>query len=268
MGVRVALVGALAVALVPALPGSAFSSDRWENGTYANDDNYQSFNVLRHGLRQTNHDLEGSPDQDWYLVRVKPNHSYEVRASSGTTLWETLAGNEAQLDHVTQAGSILTHGTPGDDDTAGVGQYGTGLTVRWIASADTTEFIRVIGNLWATGVDNYDIEMFDTTYPVARWNNSATQITVFLIRNNSYTTVAGNVVFFDAAGALLHTQPFTIPSNGLLNVNTATIGALAGQAGSALVANTAGYGMLSGKAVALEPGTGFTFDLPIEPFPR
>ena len=57
----------------------------------------------------------------------------------------------------------------------------------------------------------------------------------------------------------------TIPQNGQSILSTASIPALAGQSGHAHVVHTAGYGGLSGKAVALEPSTGFTFDTAMIP---
>ena len=76
--------------------------------------------------------------------------------------------------------------------------------------------------------------------------------------------MTGVIQFFPAAGgAPIHLQAFTLPPRGLLVLNTSTLPALAGGSGSALVAHDGGYGALAGKAVALEPGTGFTFDTPI-----
>lgn len=272
MRVRAGLAGVLASILSGLLPGSALSADRWEGGTISGDDDNSTFNVLRHGLRQANHDVEpiaGTPDQDWYRVKVQRNHSYEVRASSGTAPWEISVGADAQLDRVDSAGVVLTNGLPGDDDPAALGQYATGHTIRWIAPADATEFLRVCGcSPFVTAEYNYDIEMFDTTYSVARWNNSATQVTVFLLRNTSTTPVIGNVIFYNEAGTLIYTHPFNIAGNGLLTLITATIGALAGQGGSAAIPNFGGYGVLSGKAVSVETATGFSFDTPIQPFPR
>jgi hypothetical protein len=43
---------------------------------------------------------------------------------------------------------------------------------------------------------------------------------------------------------------------------------LAGQSGAAEIAQMGGYGALTGKAVALEPATGFTFDTSIVALPR
>ena len=38
--------------------------------------------------------------------------------------------------------------------------------------------------------------------------------------------------------------------------------------GSAAIAHLGSYGALSGKAVALEPATGFSFDTPLTPIPH
>jgi hypothetical protein len=51
-------------------------------------------------------------------------------------------------------------------------------------------------------------------------------------------------------------------------VNTAGIAVLAGASGSITVAHDGPYGGLAGKAVALEPGTGFSFDSPLIAKPR
>ena len=50
--------------------------------------------------------------------------------------------------------------------------------------------------------------------------------------------------------------------------NTSELPFAAGMAGSITVTHTGRYGDLSGKAVALEPATGFTFDTPLTPVPR
>ena len=44
--------------------------------------------------------------------------------------------------------------------------------------------------------------------------------------------------------------------------------ALAGQSGSITVVHDGKFGALSGKAIGLEPATGFTFDTPLLPRPR
>jgi hypothetical protein len=80
--------------------------------------------------------------------------------------------------------------------------------------------------------------------------------------------VSGEAHLWNAAGALLASAPFTIQPRGSLALNTTTITGAAGQTGSITVAHDAPYGALIGKAVALEPSTGFSFDTPLVTKPR
>ena len=64
------------------------------------------------------------------------------------------------------------------------------------------------------------------------------------------------------------TTSVSVPPLGLQVLPTATVPGLAGQSGSAEIAQMGGYGALVGKAVALEPATGFTFDTSIQALPR
>ena len=52
----------------------------------------------------------------------------------------------------------------------------------------------------------------------------------------------------------------------MLVLDTAAV--VPGASGSLTVAHDGPYGGLVGKAVALEPSTGFSFDTPLEPRPR
>jgi hypothetical protein len=65
----------------------------------------------------------------------------------------------------------------------------------------------------------------------------------------------------------VHTEPLGVSANALQIFNTASIPALAGISGHALVAHDGGYGALAGKAVALEAATGFSFDTALTPKP-
>ena len=67
---------------------------------------------------------------------------------------------------------------------------------------------------------------------------------------------------------MLHTQPFNIAAHGLYQLNAASVAALQGRTGSITVTNDARYGALAGKAVALESGTGMSFDSPMAAKPR
>jgi hypothetical protein len=50
--------------------------------------------------------------------------------------------------------------------------------------------------------------------------------------------------------------------------NTASVAGLPGQSGSITLTHDGAYGALAGKAVALEPATGLSFDSPLSCKPR
>jgi len=116
--------------------------------------------------------------------------------------------------------------------------------------------------------DTYRIRAYETTYAIPRFNNSATQGTVVVLQNRSSRAVAGHLNFWDASGALLLAQPFSLAPRGTLAQNATILPALLGRSGSITVSSDGGYGDLTGKAVALEPATGFSFDSPLVPRPR
>lgn len=137
------------------------------------------------------------------------------------------------------------------------------------AGSNDVEFIRVHSTGCVADCDTSDtfrIRAYDTTYRMSRFNNSATQITVVLLANPTDQPVSGNLWFYQGTtGSLLASQPVSIPPKATFVLNTSTIVALQGQAGSATFSNDAPFGALAGKAVAVEPATGFTFDTAMVP---
>ena len=65
------------------------------------------------------------------------------------------------------------------------------------------------------------------------------------------------------AGVLIGTSPFSLAPKATLVLNTSTVAP--GVAGAVTVTHDGRYGDLSGKTVALEPATGFSFDSPMLP---
>jgi hypothetical protein len=256
--------------------GSALAADRWETGTFCDDDNaVDTCNELVHGTLQTGHDLEGpsgTPDQDWFVVQTRERHSYEARVRSNTVLWDgpTCLNSCSRLDRVSAAGGILNTGTyPG----VGVGSGGifrSTVVVRWLAAAAEKQYLRVIGfpSSGASAADQYDVEFFDTTAFVPRFNNTSSQVTVLIVQNTTPDLVTGSIRFQNGAGDLVHTAALSVTGHGVQLLNTSTVPALAGMSGSVVIAHNGGYGALAGKAVAIEPETGFTFDTPLEIVPR
>lgn len=260
-----------AVGCVAFTVATATAVDRYEaGGSAGTDDTSSSGNTLSHGAVQE-HDIDqagGGPDQDWMVVPTIARHSYEARVHSMIRFDWGLCPTCAQFERVSSAGAILTDDVSTVNEGFGLESYDR--SVRWIASASTVgEFVRVTGD---TGITNgpesvYTIRFWDTTYSVPRWNNGNGQITVFFINSAIQASADVRVDFYNATGTLLHTENATLQPNRLLAINTATIPQLAGLSGHAYIAHTAGYGGLAGKAVALEPATGFSFDTPFVPIP-
>jgi hypothetical protein len=243
-------------AAVSLFSGPALALDRFE----PEDNDSGTDNQLVHGVRNS-HDFEGSQDQDWMFVITQAGHSYEVRsyAHNGDVNMGPLGGGSL-LERVDAAGVVLQNGV----DTAGdIGYH----HLVWTGTG-AKEFIRISNVDVKTATAQYDVDFFDTTYLVSRWNNSGAQITVFVIQNASAAAVTGNIDFFNAAGTLLATQPLNVPVNGTQVFNTASLPALVGASGSARIANDGTWGALAGKAVAVEASTGFTFDTLISPIVR
>jgi hypothetical protein len=264
-----ALVAALALAtLAAAVPVHAL--DPWEA---AADDSNTTKNTLSPGLVQQ-HDLDqagGGNDLDWAVVPTLQYHSYEARISgSGVAFDYGICTTCAQFERVDAAGTILTEDVATVNDGAGATPEAYDRSVRWLASGNTIqEFVRVTGSSSPEGTGSlYTLRYWDTTYTVPRWNASGGQSTVLIVTSLVQGAVTGNVYFFSGTGTLLHTQPLALSQNVPYVFNTFSVGALAGQSGFALVAHDAGYGGLTGKAVALEPSTGFTFDTAMAPIPQ
>lgn len=246
--------------------------DRWEFGTFNNDDSAAATaNFLTHGTHQT-HDLEGNPippDSDWMIVAEKANHSYEGRISAETVaLTDGTCASCAQFDRVDSGGAVLTAGLSIEGNV--VGSIARTLVVRWTATTDAIQYLRVIGysTLATSAQDTYDVDFVDTTVFLPRWNNASGQTTVMVAQNTSGAAVNGVIHFYNPAGIELASQPFNVPVRGSYSVSTATLPALNNAAGAATITHDGGWGALASKAVAVQPSTGFSFDTPGGYLPR
>jgi hypothetical protein len=211
-------------------------------------------------------DLAAQPgpvaDQDFYRIGQQPRSSYEVMVdwASGDVVPLSLERLAADNATVLQGASPVA--------------TGTSVSLRWANPFDipiVNQHIRLRsgGCTTACGADDvYRIRTHETTYRIPRFNNSGSQLTVLLVHNPTDYAVAGEAYFWSSAGTLLHAEPFALPARGSFSLNTSTVPALAGQTGAVTIANDARYGDLTGKAVALEPSTGFSFDSVMRPRPH
>jgi hypothetical protein len=241
--------------------GRAAVADVWDVQTQ-NDNTSASENELVHGSDQL-HDLGALPgnlpDEDWYRLSQKPYSSYEMVADS-TSGDIQLAGG-LSLDRTDAGGAVLQSSV-----AVGVGYT---RSLRWEnagAAEVNDERIRVQSTGCTTDCgpdDVYRIRAAETTYAVPRFNNAGSQITVLLLQNPTNYDIDGNIHFWNPSGVLVGTQSFTLTSKMLLVFNTSTVAP--GVGGAVTIAHNARYGDLSGKTVALEPSTGFSFDSPMLP---
>lgn len=254
---RTTLVLGLAVALM--LWAVPLGADVWDVQS-DNDNGYGTDNELVAGSDQM-HDLGALPgpvaDQDWYAVGQKPFSSYEVvvDGTSGDI------GTGCRVARVDTAGAVI--------QACQAISLGYSRSLRWANTTPSTvssQFVRVTSNGCTTTCgpeDVYRIRFYDTTLAIPRFNNSGTQITTLLLQNTGDAAVSGTIFYFNAAGTAVATQPLNIGARGMLVSATSTV--VPGLSGSIFVAHNGRYGWLVGKAVALEPATGFTFDTPAVP---
>ena len=201
----------------------------------------------------------GVPDTDQFKISQKPNSSYEalVDSTSGDI------GPTLQVDRIASDGSTVINSSVA---------VGVGFTrsLRFMNTTNTeindqTVRVRSGGCTTDCGPDDvYFIRGYETTYSIPRFNNTGTQITVLLLQNPTNYTINGNIYFWNGAGTLIGTgTPFTLTAKQVMVFNTATVAN--GIGGSVTIAHDGRYGDLSGKTVALEPATGFSFDSPALP---
>jgi hypothetical protein len=222
---------------------------------------------LSHGFQQVRDFgvLTAGTAAHTFRIAQKPYSSYEVVVDSTTgDVGSGLALQRLAPDGVT----VLQSSLP-------VGGVGYSRSLRWMnatASVVSDQFIRVVSTSCAVPgcgpEDLYRLRAYDTTNLVSRFNNSATQVTLLLLQNPTTHPVAGTMYFWAPSGTLAGSQSFSLPSQGTLVLNTSSVSGVAGLSGSITVVHDASYGELIGKATAVEPATGFTFDTPLSSRPR
>jgi hypothetical protein len=228
-------------------------ADDWDLGSDP-DVGPSTGNALFHGSEQV-HDLGiqvASADQDWYLTMARPFSSFQFLADSFTGDLDLTGTGLQRLDPnqvVQQNAAVLEAG--------GV------LSLSWVnaAAVDETSFVRVRGAACGTTCstrDTYRARFYDTTYTIARFNNSGSQATVLLVQNATDRDCSLTAFFMSNAGSMVANPSFSLRAHELLVLASASVAG--NQSGSVRIAHTCGYGGLSGKAVSVEPATGFTFD--------
>jgi large repetitive protein len=197
-------------------------------------------------------------DRDYYVLAQQPFASYEAVVDETSGDAGALALTRVAADGTTVLQSAVPVGTGGS------------LSLRWQTTAETTdgsEHLRVESAACGSACgpdDAYRMRLYETTLSAPRFNNVGAQATVIILQNASSLPVSGHVFLW--ADAASGAQAFTIAPHGTYVLNTSQL--LFGLAGSITVSHDGPYGGLVGKAVALEPATGFSFDTPLTSRPR
>ena len=201
-----------------------------------------------------------SADADLYALLLQPYSSYEIVVDG--TSGDIGDGSGPILETVAaDALSILASSVP-----VGRGPSRS-LRLENVSSyVEEAGYVRVRSASCTTdcGADDvYRIRAYETTLAAARFNNSATQVTVLVLQNPSDGAISGNVYFWGVTGTLLATQPLALSAKQTLVLSTKSVSGVAGVSGTITVSHDGRYGDLLGKTVALEPATGFSFDGPL-----
>ncbi|MET0551964.1 MAG: Calx-beta domain-containing protein [Vicinamibacteria bacterium] len=241
--------------------------DGMGEGTILDDDTPSLSSLeLTHGSRLTA-DLAAVPgplaDVDLYRLAQPGYSSWEIVADEVSgDIAPGLVLERLAEDNVT----VLQAGVP-----AGTG---SARTLRWqrrLPFEETHQHIRVRSTSCATdcGADDaYRLRAYETTVRIPRFNNSGSQGTVLVVQNRTGGAVDARVDFWGPQGTLLATAPLALAPRAVGVVNTLSLPALVGRSGSVSITHDGPYGALAGKAVALEPATGFSFDSPLSYKPR
>ncbi|MET0552189.1 MAG: right-handed parallel beta-helix repeat-containing protein [Vicinamibacteria bacterium] len=241
-------------------PSGAIVADGPAAGTIVDDDLPPIGGLeLSHGavVAQDLSAATGTAGTDTYRIAQQPRSSYEVvvDGASGDV-------SPVVLDRLAANGSAVLQ----TGDAAGTG---TARSLRWANTATTPVLAQAVrvgsgGCTAACGPDDiYRVRAWDTTGAVPRFNQSGSQGTVLVLQNRTPRTVSGRIYFWSAAGTLAGESPLALPPRATSVLSLATVAGLAGKSGSITIAHDGGYGALAGKAVALEPSTGFSFDSPL-----
>jgi len=251
---------AVIAAFLFVLAGSVWATDKWDYATPNDDTAATTQNVLWHTAGPQTHDLQynttDGDDQDWFKIFPRQYRSYEVQMLNITGS-VALAPTDFQRYNSTGT-TVLQNGGSLDPS-------GRTMALRWVATANTEERIRVWGYSFNDYYSQYDIQLLETTLYCPRWNQAGTQTSVLILQRTGASIVAasctGHAYFFDEGSVLLADYPFTMDTLNDVDVySLAGISGLPTHKGGAMIAHDCGYGGIAAKLVALEPSTGFSFD--------
>jgi hypothetical protein len=254
----------LAAALFGATP--AARADVWDVGP-DNDNDIGTDSEVTHGLDQV-HDVAAQQggtveDVDYYRLQLPPTTSWEI-------VLDSMTGDVANAGASPSLDLLQSDGTTVFGQATALSAFGIArhVTVFNVPPSESQWFARVgnpVCGLNCTATDQYRIRAYDTTLYIPRFNSTNGQVTVLILQNNT----AADVFYVLRAHNSNGTSLGSIGGTGLaafavraINLSTLEGGILNNTSGGLRILNDAGYGRLTGKTVALEAATGYSFDTP------
>ena len=245
----------------------AVAGDLGARGYIVDDDSPSLSSLeLTHGASLTA-DLRSDPgptaDRDDYRVSQPPytSHEFVLDAVSGD------AAPGVRLERIAADGSTVLQ------TSVKIGA-GSAVALRFendLPATVNTQYVRVAAASCdvACGPDDvYRLRAYETTGTIPRFNNGGSQASVLILQNATSRGITGTAHFWDPAGGHRASRSVVLPPRATSVESIAGIPGLSGVAGSITVTHDGPYGGLVGKAVALEPSTGFSFDSPMVYKPR
>ena len=201
-----------------------------------------------------------APDEDLYLLHREPWTSHEVVVDGASG---DLGDAGPLVELVSGDFSTVMPSSP-----VGTGPART-LRLENDQAAARLDYVRVrsLGCSSDCGPDDtYRIRVRETTGLVPRFNETGGQTTVLMLQNLSAASLTAHVSYWGASGARLAGTNVTLAPRGSAVLPTPP--PAQGTSGSVTVSHDGSLGALAGKAVALDPATGLSFDTPLVVRPR
>jgi len=229
----------------------AFAIDAWDAGPAKDNTAVSTRNLLRPGVTQY-HDLEaagGVPDEDWFVLNLDDFRQYYIEVT------------EVSADTPISNVDFLTIW----DDTGTTQLYQaltgpTSASTTWYSGNRTSFRVRVKGGPTTPGTSRYGITYYENTLYCARYNQSASQVSIVIVQNTTNGACPVSAWFYDEAGAFVGNIFGTAPAGGNFVAAAGSVPALAGTKGNVRIINACVPWALKAKVVSLEPATGFSFD--------
>ena len=206
-------------------------------------------------------------DEDVFRISQKPLSSYEIVVDSTSGDIGSVTPPQAfplQLERVAADGQTVLQ-------TSVLVGLGYTRSLRWTTPnvQIDDQFIRVCSGMGSCGTncgtdDVYRIRVYETTCSVSRFNNT-TQVTFLFLQNPTDYDLDCTIYFYSQFGGVLASGSVLLSPKEAAVVDTRDMADLI--SGSITITHDGRYGDLIGKAVAIEPDTGFSFDIPLEPRP-